>query len=180
MLATGNQLRVKSRDLVRRNAWAANAVDSFVSNAIGTGIKPQSLVDDPKFREKVHALWWQWVEEADSNNLTDFYGLQSLACRAMVEGGECLIRIRNRRQEDGLSVPIQLQILEPEHLPLSLNTISASGNPIRSGIEFDALGRRVAYHLYREHPGDPSLTVNGNDRGETRQVLHPRERDKGR
>ncbi len=163
MLATGNQLRVKSRDLVRRNAWAANAVDSFVSNAIGTGIKPQSLVDDPKFREKVHALWWQWVEEADSNNLTDFYGLQSLACRAMVEGGECLIRIRNRRQEDGLSVPIQLQILEPEHLPLNLNTISASGNQIRSGIEFDALGRRVAYHLYREHPGDPSLTVNGND-----------------
>ena len=91
MLATGNQLRVKSRDLVRRNAWAANAVDSFVSNAIGTGIKPQSLVDDPKFRERIHALWWQWVEEADSNNLTDFHGLQSLACRAMVEGGECLI-----------------------------------------------------------------------------------------
>lgn len=162
LLASGNQLRIKSRDLVRRNAWAANAVESFVANAIGTGIKPQSLVDDATFREQVHALWWQWVEEADSNNLTDFYGLQALACRAMIEGGECLIRMRSRRPEDGLSVPLQLQILEPEHLPLNLNTLSATGNPIRCGIEFDALGRRVAYHLYQEHPGDPNLTASGN------------------
>ena len=49
---------------------------------------------------------------------TDFYGLQALACRAMLEGGECLIRLRPRRPEDGLAVPLQLQLLEPEHLPL--------------------------------------------------------------
>ena len=28
---------------------------------------------------------------------------------------------------------------------------------IRAGIEFDKLGRRVAYHLYRSHPGDGAL-----------------------
>jgi capsid protein len=41
-----NELRAKSRDLVRRNAWAAAGVEAFVSNAIGTGIKPQSMLAD--------------------------------------------------------------------------------------------------------------------------------------
>jgi lambda family phage portal protein len=55
------------------------------------------------------------------------------------------------------AVGLQLQLLEPEHLPATLNQELASGNVIRAGIEFDKLGRRVAYHLYRSHPGDGSL-----------------------
>ena len=43
----GDALRSRSRDMVRRNAWAANAIESFVGNAVGTGIKPQSRHLDP-------------------------------------------------------------------------------------------------------------------------------------
>ncbi|ROH85729.1 phage portal protein [Pseudomethylobacillus aquaticus] len=154
---TQNELRAKSRDLVRRNAWAAAGVEAFVSNAIGTGIKPQSMLADQPLREAIHSLWWDWCEAADAAGLTDFYGLQALACRAMLEGGECLVRLRYRRPEDGLPVGLQLQLLEPEHLPATLNQELASGNVIRAGIEFDKLGRRVVYHLYRSHPGDGSL-----------------------
>lgn len=91
---TQNELRAKSRDLVRRNAWAAAGVEAFVSNAIGTGIKPQSMVADNTLREAIHSLWWDWCADADAAGLTDFYGLQALACRAMLEGGECLVRLR--------------------------------------------------------------------------------------
>ena len=150
-------LRAKSRDLIRRNAWAAAGVEAFVSNAIGTGIKPQSMVEDQVLRASVHRLWSDWCEEADATGLTDFYGLQALACRAMLEGGECLLRIRFRQAEDGLPVGVQLQVLEPEHLPLHMNQHTAAGHLIRAGIEFDRLGRRVAYHLTRHHPGDGSL-----------------------
>ena len=143
MLATNAELRGKSRDLVRRNAWAQAGIEAFVANAVGTGIKPQSLSGDERFKAEVQALWRDWVEEADAAGQTDFYGLQALACRAMLEGGECLIRLRPRRPEDGLSVPLQLQLLEPEHLPINLNTDLPSGNVVRSGIEFDSLGRRV-------------------------------------
>jgi lambda family phage portal protein len=152
-----NELRAKSRDLVRRNAWAAAGVEAFVANAIGTGIKPQSMVADPALREAIQALWRDWCEQADAASLTDFYGLQSLACRAMLEGGECLVRLRYRRPEDRLTVGLQIQVLEPEHLPTTMNRELASGNVIRAGIEFDRLGRRVAYHLYRSHPGDGAL-----------------------
>ena len=158
LLATNADLRTKSRDLVRRNAWAQSGVEAFVANAIGTGIKPQSLCPDESFKTRVQALWRDWTEEADAAGQTDFYGLQALACRAMVEGGECLVRLRPRRPEDGLSVPLQLQVLEPEHLPLHLNTDLPSGNVVRAGIEFDRLGRRVAYHLYKSHPDDGRLS----------------------
>jgi lambda family phage portal protein len=54
-------------------------------------------------------------------------------------------------------VGLQLQVLEPEHLPTTLNRDLPSGHVIRAGIEFDRLGRRVAYYLTRSHPGDGSL-----------------------
>ena len=178
MLATHTDLRIKSRDLVRRNAWAQAALDAFVANAVGTGIKPQSLSDDEQFKADVQALWRDWTEEADAAGQTDFYGLQALACRSMLEGGECLIRLRPRRVEDGLAVPLQLQLLESEHLPIHLNTDLPSGNAVRSGIEFDALGRRVAYHLYRSHPEDGRLAPMSGQGGmetvrvDAREVIH--------
>jgi lambda family phage portal protein len=154
LLTTQTELRAKSRDLVRRNTWAHAALESYVANAIGTGIKPQSLVTDAGLRETLQALWSDWTDVADAAGLTDFYGLQALACRAMLEGGETLVRLRYRRPEDGLPVALQLQVLEPEHLPVTLNTQAENGNVIRAGIEFDGLGRRVAHHLYRSHPED--------------------------
>jgi len=178
MLATHTDLRIKSRDLVRRNAWAQAALDAFVANAVGTGIKPQSLSGDERFKADVQALWRDWTEEADAAGQTDFYGLQALACRSMLEGGECLIRLRPRRVEDGLAVPLQLQLLESEHLPIHLNTDLPSGNAVRSGIEFDALGRRVAYHLYRSHPEDGRLAPMSGQGGmetvrvDAREVIH--------
>ena len=46
MLATHPDPRITTRDLGRRNAWAREALDPFVANAGGTGIKHQSLSDD--------------------------------------------------------------------------------------------------------------------------------------
>ena len=165
MLATQSELRTKSRDLVRRNAWANAALEGFVANAIGTGIKPQSMLVDPTQRERIQSLWRDWCEEADAASLTDFYGLQAMACRAMLEGGECLVRLRPRREEDGLAVPLQIQLLEPEHLPVSMNSDLPSGNVVRAGIEFDKLGRRIAYHLYRSHPEDGALAPMSSQGG---------------
>lgn len=157
LASTQESLRAKSRDLVRRNAWAAAGVEAFVANAIGTGIKPQSMIADATLREAVHTLWRDWCEQADAAGLTDFYGLQALACRAMCEGGEAIVRLRWRRAEDGLPVALQVQVLEAEHLPLAMNRDLPNGHLIRAGIEFDRLGRRVAYHLYRAHPNDGAL-----------------------
>jgi lambda family phage portal protein len=52
-------------------------------------------------------------------------------------------------------------------LPFEKNEIGGNGNQIRCGIEFDKIGRRVAYHFYRKHPGD---TTDQSGKGEIVRV----------
>jgi lambda family phage portal protein len=160
--ASGDTLRARARQIVRSNPYAANAADSFVANAVGAGIKPSSLVQDTVLKDKIQRVWNDWTDHADADGLTDFYGLQAMAARAMFEAGECFIRFRPRRPEDGLDVPLQLQLLESEHLPFNKTETATNGNAIRCGIEFDAIGRRVAYYFYRSHPGD---STDHNNKG---------------
>jgi len=150
----GPRLLARSRELVVTNGYAANACEAFASNLVGDGIKPSSLIEDPALRDQVQRLWLAWTDEADADGLTDFYGLQAMVAREMFVAGECFVRLRPRRPEDGLLVPIQLQLLQSEMLPFEKTETAANGNRIRCGIEFDAIGRRQAYHFRRRHPGD--------------------------
>ena len=56
-------------------------------------------------------------------------------------------------------MPLQLQILEADHLDETYNTVAPNGNEIRMGIEFDKAGKRAAYWMFREHPGEVFMTV---------------------
>ena len=170
----GDQLRARARQLCRENPYAANAVEAFVSAAVGTGIKPSPLYLPADKKKAVVQAFLRWTDECDADGLTDFYGLQALAARAMFEAGECFIRFRPRRAIDGLSVPLQLQLLEAEHLPLTHNETLPNGNIVRAGIEFNSIGRRVAYHFLRSHPGDLALNWRGLDKTivPASEVLH--------
>jgi len=150
----GPRLLARSRELVVTNGYAANACEAYAANLVGDGIKPSSLIEDPELRDTVQRLWLAWTNQADADGLTDFYGLQAMIAREMFVAGECFVRIRPRRAEDGLLVPMQLQLLQSEMLPFEKTETAPNGNRIRCGIEFDLIGRRVAYHFRRRHPGD--------------------------
>jgi lambda family phage portal protein len=149
----GPRLLARARELVVTNGYAANACEAFAPNLVGDGINPSSLIADPALRDRVQQLWLAWTDEADADGLTDFYGLQAMVAREMFVAGECFVRIRPRRLEDGLIVPLQLQLLQSEMLPFE-KTEDVGGRRIRCGIEFDGIGRRVAYHFRRRHRGD--------------------------
>lgn len=164
--AAGPEMNARARWLVRNNGYAANAIESWAGNAVGVGIKPSArLVRGPEKRA-LQALWQAWTDEADAEGLTDFYGLQRRVARETFIAGEVFVRLRVRRAEDGLLVPLQLQMLPAEMLPLS-NSTAANGNEIRQGIEFDRIGRRAAYHFLRRHPGD---STDAGRAGETVRV----------
>lgn len=172
-----DELRRKSRDQRRKNAFAGSAVDKLVDNIIGTGIVPRSIAarpvaglseeqakrvkqEDAAFRATLQGLFLAWTDEADSVGAHDFYGLQAIAVTGMVEGGESFTRLRTRLPSDGLTVPLQLQVLEGDHC----DHMKTDGtNRIRQGIQFNAIGARTGYYLRREHPGDGFITTGGID-----------------
>jgi lambda family phage portal protein len=171
----GPRLLARARELVVTNGYAANACEAFAANLVGDGIKPSSLIEDSGLRDQVQKLWLAWTDEADADGLTDFYGLQAMVAREMFVAGECFVRLRPRRAEDGLLVPFQLQLLQSEMLPFEKTETDANGNRIRCGIEFDLIGRRVAYHFRRRHPGDSTdlrVAVPETVRVPAEDVLH--------
>jgi lambda family phage portal protein len=152
--AAGADITARARWLVRNNGYAANAIESWAGNVVGAGIKPSSLIADSALKATMQRLWLDWTDESDAEGFTDFYGQQRRAAREVFIAGEVFLRFRPRRPEDGLAVPLQIQMLPSEMLPLHRNERAANGNVIRQGIEFDHIGRRVAYHFLRRHPGD--------------------------
>ena len=149
------RLRDRSRDLVRNNPYAAKAVSAVVSNLVGTGILPRARSGDAVPNEAADKLWVRFAEACDADGLTDFSGLQALIVRAMAESGECLVRIRERRSDDGLPVPLQL--LEPDHLHAGKTGDLPNGGFVVQEVEFDALGRRRAYWMFPVHPGEVAM-----------------------
>jgi len=165
-------LRDRSRQAVRNDGYSKAGVDRLVSNIVGTGILPQSKAPDPAFRERLHQLWLDWTDQADADGRMDFYGLQALAVRGWLEGGEMFVRLRPRRPEDGLIVPLQLQLLEPELIPHEHNGMNG-GNTIRAGIELSPIGQRLAYWAWQQRPGDADMLEGGTRiRIPADQVVH--------
>lgn len=171
-----------SRDAVRQNGYAAKALDLLVTNAVGTGLRP--LVKDKKLAK----LWKRWVKEADARGEASFYGLQQMVFRSMLEGGDCFVRIRPRKLEDGLTIPMQLEVHESEMVPyadMPMNR-AAGGNRIIAGIEIDAIGRKAAYHFLKNHPGEPVDLRSGTGlstetvRVPAQSILHIRDVISGR
>jgi lambda family phage portal protein len=155
--AAARLLRDRMRDLVRNNPHAANALSVLMTHSIGDGIVPRTK--DPK----VNALFEEWSRKCDADGTLDFYGIQSLAVRGMLESGDGLVRRRRRRLSDDLPVPLQLQVLEPDLIDSTKDGVQGGGSVVIQGIEFDAIGRRAAYWMYGAHPGntfyDPRLSL---------------------
>lgn len=148
--ADATPLRARARALVQNTPYIARGLGTLVANAVGTGIVPRSLSAQAKAIDK---LWSEWVRVADADGRLDLYGLQAAAHRAMEQDGEVLIRLRGRRAEDGLPVPLQLQLLEIDWLDSSKSGANG-GNTIVNGIEYDVLGRVAAYWIWDQHPGE--------------------------
>tara|TARA_R110000764_G_scaffold2641_5_gene11471 strand:+ start:637 stop:2109 length:1473 start_codon:yes stop_codon:yes gene_type:complete len=168
-------LRRRSRAAVRNDPYALSAITKRVTNIIGTGITPRPQIKDEAIRSALQELWEDWADEADADDRTDFYGLQALIGRMVEESGECFVRYRYRRDTDGFVVPFQLQILPAEFVPIDRNFKTRRGNIVRAGIEFDAVGRRAAYWMYQQNPGDANAHLAGFNmlhRIPADQVLH--------
>lgn len=147
-------LRDRSRDLVRNNPHARKAVEVLASNIVGTGIRAKCTHPDETVRRTVDELWARWQEECSAESDLEWTGLQTLAVTSWLESGEVLVRRRWRRLEDGLAVPLQLELIEADQLWEYKNEPLPTGGTIVQGVEFNPIGQRENYWILRRHPGE--------------------------
>lgn len=169
VMQAGGRLRDVARDMVRNNALAQRVKSTVAHDVVGAGIMPK-VVGSESRATRVQELLKQHLDKSDidADGLLNLSGLQSLAMSTVVESGECLIRKRLRRKTDGYALPFQIQLLEPDYLDISVDGQQANGNYAIQGIEFDLRGKRVAYHLFDQHPG--SIGVGRNIRSTSSRV----------
>lgn len=169
-------LRSDARDLIRNNAYATNALATIADHTVGWGVTAKPVrTAGAAAAQRAEALWTAWAgtTACDADGREDLYGLQKLVMRTVAESGEALVRRRWRRPEDGLPIPLQLQVLEPDYLDsMKDGLLLATGGRVIQGVEFDALGRRVAYWLYRDHPGALTTTAGASVRIPASELLH--------
>jgi lambda family phage portal protein len=175
------RVRARSRDHVRNTWWGARVVTVFKAHAVGTGITPIVRTGNKKLDKKALAAWRKWRRTCDAEGQLNFDGLVALATGCIVESGEVLGRLKPVRQRDPSHVPIELQLLEPDHLDTSRDALRLDGAPriVDQGIEYDAEGKRLAYWILPEHPGARGLMMPGASiRVPADEVLHAYRKDR--
>lgn len=156
-------LRERSRDLARNEPLATGALNTATTHVVGTGLMLKSRVraDVLGWTPEQAARWQaiteaEWCLHADSTDIDaartqNFYGLQELAFRSVLENGDAFAILPFLR---GRSSPYQVavQLIEADRV---CNRDKVADKPqLSGGVELDANGAPVRYHVMTQHPGD--------------------------
>ncbi len=127
LLPDSQTLRDRSRDLIRNTPLATGAVNTVVQNVVGGGLQLQArpewealeMSEDQadEWKAGVEREFRLWAEgtECDITRTQNFYGLQDLVFRAVLEAGDCAVltpMIPARTSPYSL----RLQVIEAERL----------------------------------------------------------------
>lgn len=154
-------MRSRSRDLVRNAPIGGAAVNTVVSNVIGTGLSMQCNPDAKllqwtdeyanDWKSEVEAEWLLWCSslDCDASRSVNFYGLQSLALRSMLESGDVLAITPALRRSSPYTLAVQL--IEADRL--SNKGRSQDTADMVAGVKLDNNGAPISYSISNKHPG---------------------------
>lgn len=146
-------LRSKGRDAVRNNPYAGKGLNTIVGNTVGPGIVPNINGKSALQTKRLNDAWKKWGETTlcDSQGKHNFYSMQALALRSVVESGEVIVL-----KENNTGVGNQLRVLECDYLISAKETLSDknTGERISQGVKLDKSGKVKSYFIYSAHPGE--------------------------
>jgi len=158
LLPDQDLLVARSRDLDRNNGIAAGAFQTLQDNTVGIGLRLSSWPDYRALGRDIHwaeewsrnveSLWRAWSESCacDASGRQNFASLTQLVFRSTLQNGEALALPLWLERPDS-QFRTCLQLVDTDRLD---NPDTAIPTPrLRGGVETDAFGRPLAYHIRR-------------------------------
>lgn len=179
----GNRIRGYARNQEQNYDFAEAVLGALVDNVVGPdGINIEPLPKDKDgnlladFAHQISELRKDWMKKPEVTWEHNWPAAERLIARAWFRDGECLLQ-----HVEGLSpsinhgtrIPYSVELIEADLLPFNLDD---KNKGITQGVERNAWGRNVAYHLYKDHPGDMNyLSISlQTKRVPADKILHPK------
>lgn len=156
------ELRSRSRDAIRNLPLAAGAINTKVTNVVGTGLRLNSQIDrdylglsdqqSEAWERAAERLWTLWANspESDAERTLNFAAQQELAFRSVLECGD-VFALLPAIDRPGMPLDLRVQLIEADRVS---NPNWETDTPtLAGGVEKDGSGAPVAYHITRTHPG---------------------------
>jgi lambda family phage portal protein len=161
-------LRARSRDAARNGGFAGGAINTVVTNAIGTGLSPQPRVDSDylaeaygvseaaadAFERSAARLWKHHSEGRffDVAGLETHPQLQSKVLRAVLESGDIAGLRRFKKGRPGALFGHCVQLIEADLIVNPLTQRDREG--FAGGIETNTDGEQIAFWVASRHEFD--------------------------
>ena len=155
-------MRERSRDLVRNTPLACGAINTAVTNVVGTGLKLNSMIDAEYLglSEEEAEQWevaaerefnlWADSQECDAARTLNFFGHQDLAFRSTLENGDIFYTLPVIKRP-GSPYGLKIQAIEADRI--SNENWARDSDKLAGGIETDEHGAPVNYNILQTHPG---------------------------
>ncbi|NCD13693.1 MAG: phage portal protein [Bacteroidia bacterium] len=149
----------RCRDQAKNNPSISGAIKRIVNNVVRFGIRPQFQFRsdgriDIAANRAWEALFSRWARYADLTGKKSYWKMQRLGlAQVWPDGGFFLHRTWSKKSIPGVP-DLRIEMLERDHLDRTVDGTLPNGNQARGGREFDDDGQVIAYHLFRNHPGD--------------------------
>lgn len=155
-------LREESQNMLRNSAIAVGAVKTNITKVVGTGlkVKPQINRESLNLSDEAADKWERAAErefllatdtrEIDAERQLTFSLLQALVLLKTLEDGDVFTNMP-RFTRPGSPYTLKLQIIEAARVVNQHGL--ADSNQMAAGVEKDATGAPIAYHICNQHPG---------------------------
>jgi lambda family phage portal protein len=171
-------MRQRARMLYMASPLATSAIKNIRTNVVGQGLTLSAKVDRSilglsqdaasewqRRTEKEFALWAENRWACDAMGINDFYELQQIAAQAWVLSGDVFCLFKGGAKSAANPYDLCLHLVEADRVStptvgntfygqMTEGTNQDTGNDIHDGVEVDAAGRVVAYHISSAYPGE--------------------------
>lgn len=160
----GGTLRQQARHLEQNYDIALGVLNTLVANTVGPngiGVEPQPRRADgsihDEFARQLLTLYKDWCDRPEVTWCHDWPAAQRLLARTWFRDGEAFAQTvegLNPYLDHGTRVPLSLELMEPDLVPMELSAAATGNARIEQGVEINAWGRPVAYHVLKAFPGE--------------------------